>query len=137
MGAHENAKRDDLKAMREAIVHAKCYEDLDAIVAPWTGEQEWAEIVEAIEKRGGQRAPPHPLPPIEEVEVAPFIPAALPVSEAETQKENDAASTASQEAPVGPNGASTADKPQIPPTASLLGLDVPPPPSSEAVNVTV
>ncbi|KAJ8474244.1 hypothetical protein ONZ51_g7357 [Trametes cubensis] len=136
VGAHENTRKNDSKAMREAIVRAKCYEDLDSFVAPWTGEQEWAEIVEAIEKRGGQRAPPHPLPPIEEVEVAPFIPAALSVSEAQTQKENDAAPTVVHEASLGQESASAADKPQIPPTASLLGLDVPPP-SGETVDVAV
>ena len=50
-------------------MHAKCYEDIEEHVAPWTGEQEFAEIVEAIEKRGGQRAPPIPL---ESVVVAPL-----------------------------------------------------------------
>ncbi|KAI0325421.1 FMN-linked oxidoreductase [Cubamyces sp. BRFM 1775] len=137
-GAHENARRNDLKAMREAIVRAKCYEDLDAFVAPWTGEQEWAEIVEAIEQRGGQRAPPHPLPPIEEVAVAPFAPAALlgSTSEATTQKESDAAAVAVKEATAGQEDAPVAAEPQIPSAASVLGLDVPPP-SSEAVDVAV
>ena len=59
----------DLRTLREAIVHAKCYEDIEEHVAPWTGEQEFAEIVEAIEKRGGQRAPPIPL---EDVVLAPL-----------------------------------------------------------------
>ncbi|KAM5530001.1 hypothetical protein V8D89_016334 [Ganoderma adspersum] len=56
-GAHDKLRRSDLKTLREAIVHSKSYEDIEPHVAPWTGEQEFAEIVEAIEKRGGQRAP--------------------------------------------------------------------------------
>ncbi|EJF67476.1 FMN-linked oxidoreductase [Dichomitus squalens LYAD-421 SS1] len=70
-GAHDKASRTDLKALREAIVHAKGYEDMEQYVAPWTGEQEFTEIVEAIEKRGGQRAPPMPVP-WEDVVVAPL-----------------------------------------------------------------
>ncbi|KAI0829074.1 FMN-linked oxidoreductase [Trametes gibbosa] len=60
-GAHDKSSRNNLKASREAIVRAKGYDDLEDIVAPWTGAQEWAEIVEAIEGRAGQRAPPHSL----------------------------------------------------------------------------
>ena len=52
-------------------MRAKSYEDMEQFVAPWTGEQEFAEIVEAIEKRGGQRAPPIPVP-WEGVAVAPL-----------------------------------------------------------------
>ena len=44
---------------------------MEQFVAPWTGAQEFAEIVEAIEKRGGQRAPPIPVP-WEGIAVAPL-----------------------------------------------------------------
>ncbi len=50
-------------------MHAKSYEDIEEHVAPWTGEQEFVEIVEAIERRGGQRAPPIPL---EDVVITPL-----------------------------------------------------------------
>ena len=40
-------------------MRAKGYGDMEVHAAPWTGEQEFAEIVEAIEARNGQRAPPN------------------------------------------------------------------------------
>lgn len=43
------------------IVRAKGYADMEPHVAPWTGDTEFAAIVEAIETRAGQRAPPTPL----------------------------------------------------------------------------
>ncbi|CCL98544.1 uncharacterized protein FIBRA_00544 [Fibroporia radiculosa] len=54
-GAHVNASRADLKGMRDAIMHAKSYDDMEPRVAPWTGEEEFKKIVEAIEARDGRR----------------------------------------------------------------------------------
>ncbi|KAI0964534.1 hypothetical protein AcW1_001332 [Taiwanofungus camphoratus] len=56
-GVHVVASRADMKELRETIVKAKGYDDMEKHVAPWTGEQEWSEIVSAMEKRGGRRAP--------------------------------------------------------------------------------
>ncbi|KAI0756096.1 hypothetical protein C8Q80DRAFT_1126497 [Daedaleopsis nitida] len=80
-GQHESASRADQKALREAIVRAKGYDDIEPHVAPWTGDNEFSAIVEAIEKRAGQRAPPTPL---EDVAVlpAPVTAAAAPTAPA-------------------------------------------------------
>ncbi|RDX46718.1 FMN-linked oxidoreductase [Lentinus brumalis] len=112
-GRHENTSRNELKALREAIVRAKGYEDIEEHVAPWTGEQEFAEIVDAIERRGGQRAPPIALQPV----------ALAPVPAPETTTKDDAY-VPSDSAPAA----------QSVPTIGL-GLDVPPPASAEAIAV--
>ena len=39
-------------------MRAKSYNDVEKFAGPWTGEREFTEIVEAIERRNGQRAPP-------------------------------------------------------------------------------
>ena len=109
-GQHENASRAELKALREAIVRAKGYEDMAEDVAPWTGEQEFAEIVAAIERRGGQRAPPVAL------QVAPV---SAPAQSVVT--EDDAAQDAALPTHAIP--------------AAVLGLDLPPPASAEVIAV--
>ena len=109
-GQHENASRAELKALREAIVRAKGYEDMAEDVAPWTGEQEFAEIVAAIERRGGQRAPPIAL------QVAPV---SAPAQSVVTK--DDVAQDA-----VLPTHAIS---------AAVLGLDLPPPASAEVIAV--
>ena len=43
--------------MKQAIAQAKGYDDIEKRVGPWTGEQEFAQIVEAIEARNGERQP--------------------------------------------------------------------------------
>ncbi|KAH9854386.1 FMN-linked oxidoreductase [Lenzites betulinus] len=106
-GAHDQSSRNDLKTSREVIVRAKGYDDLEKTVGPWTGEQEWSEIVEAIEKRAGQRAPPHSLKDI--------TPSPITVSEPAVKADEHA------NAPM-----SLVSDLQIP-AASLLGLDAPPP----------
>ena len=95
-------------------MRAKGYEDVEQYVAPWTGEKEFAEIVEAIEARGGQRAPPHvvEVPPTAEVVasngLAKEAVGVESLADATTpQKQGDLAHT-----------------PRSPPEA-LLGLDVP------------
>ncbi|EIW63776.1 FMN-linked oxidoreductase [Trametes versicolor FP-101664 SS1] len=113
-GIHESSSRNDLKTLREAIVRAKGYADLDTVVAPWTGEQEWAEIVNAIEKRVGQRAPPHPLEDVAALRTA------APVATVDGEVEET----------VVPAVMPAAD------AVSLLGLDVPPP-ASQTMGVTV
>ncbi|RPD64574.1 FMN-linked oxidoreductase [Lentinus tigrinus ALCF2SS1-7] len=115
-GQHKSASRADLKALREAIVHAKSYEDMEEHVAPWTGEKEFAEIVEAIERRGGQRAPPIALQP-----VAPAPTLAQIASE--TTKDQVALQEAPDAAPASQS---------IP--AAVLGLDIPPA-AAEAIAV--
>lgn len=62
-GSHVNARRADLKGLRDAIQKAKSYEDMDALVAPWTGEDEFKAIVDVIEKRDGRRGQALKLPP--------------------------------------------------------------------------
>ncbi len=122
-GQHENASRADLKAFREAIAHSKGYGDMEKHVAPWTGEQEFAEIVEAIEKRGGQRAPPIAL---ESAQVAPAV--AQPAHRVEEGVKED----------VGAQKAEGDALPSAPSTAAptaMLGLDVPPPAAAEAIAV--
>ncbi|OJT07991.1 tRNA-dihydrouridine(20) synthase [NAD(P)+] [Trametes pubescens] len=114
-GIHESSSRNDLKTLREAIVRAKGYADLDAVVAPWTGAQEWAEIVDAIDRRAGQRAPPHPLE-----DVAVLAPAVLPASEATVDGEVEEI-------------VSPVATPQVA-SVSLLGLDAPPP-ASQTIDV--
>ena len=52
-----NTTRADLLKIRERITIAKDYADFASMVETWTGEEEFAQIVEAIEKRGSQRAP--------------------------------------------------------------------------------
>ncbi|KAI0801462.1 FMN-linked oxidoreductase [Fomes fomentarius] len=122
-GQHENASRADLKAFREAIAHSKSYDDMEKHVAPWTGEQEFAEIVEAIEKRGGQRAPPIALEP---AHVAPAI--GRPTDTVgEGVKEDTGAQKAEGDAL--PSASYT-----VAPTA-MLGLDVPSPTAAEAIAV--
>lgn len=49
--------RSTRTAMKNAITQAKSYEDLEELVGPWTGEQEFEEIVRAIEARDGDRQP--------------------------------------------------------------------------------
>ncbi len=92
-------------------------------VAPWTGEQEFAEIVKAIEERGGQRAPPIALAP---AQIASVI--ARPAhTVAESVKEDVGAQKAEGDA-----------LPSVPSTAAptaMLGLDVPPPAAAEAIAV--
>lgn len=56
-GEHSKGNRASQTAMKNAITHAKGYDDLDELVGPWTGEQVFAEIVEAIEARNGDRQP--------------------------------------------------------------------------------
>jgi tRNA-dihydrouridine synthase 2 len=48
------------KALREAVIKAKGYSDLDALVEPWTGGDEFAAIKAAIDARS--TAPPILLP---------------------------------------------------------------------------
>jgi len=48
------------KALREAVIKAKGYSDLDALVEPWTGSDEFAAIKAAIDARA--IAPPVLLP---------------------------------------------------------------------------
>lgn len=43
-------------------MHAKSYDDMDAVVAPWTGEEEFKAIADAIEKRRGRLGKEHLLP---------------------------------------------------------------------------
>lgn len=43
--------------MREHIIHAKGYDGIEKHVAPWDGERVFKEIVEAIERRAGNRVP--------------------------------------------------------------------------------
>ncbi|KAI0370061.1 FMN-linked oxidoreductase, partial [Pilatotrama ljubarskyi] len=127
-GAHEHASRNDLKMLREAIMRAKSYDDLEGFVAPWTGEQEWAEIVQAIEARAGQRAPPCPLEDISKIEYAP-----LPVRETKAAEGN------AEEKPLGEDQEKVSlvsEQPQIPQAACLLGLDAPPR-TTGAVDVAV
>lgn len=118
-GRHENASRNELKALREAIVRAKGYEDMEEHVAPWTGEQEFAEIVKAIEQRGGQRAPPIALEPVA-LDPAPAPSVAAPQAATKDSVHQEA----SEKAPTAQS---------IP--AVVLGLDVPPPASAEAIAV--
>nr|VWO96796.1 Uncharacterized protein [Ganoderma boninense] len=110
-GAHDKARRSDLKTLREAIVHAKSYEDMETHVAPWTGEQEFTEIVEAIEKRAGQRAPPIPL---EDVVMAPLA----------VIQENAALKAAPTTQNVLPSKPPARDEAAL--GASILGLQIPP-----------
>ncbi|KZT02205.1 FMN-linked oxidoreductase [Laetiporus sulphureus 93-53] len=56
-GPHVTASKADLKAIRDAIQHAKCYEDMDAHAVPWTGEEEFQEIVNVLESRRRPYAP--------------------------------------------------------------------------------
>ncbi|GJE89711.1 tRNA-dihydrouridine synthase family protein [Phanerochaete sordida] len=56
-GEHAQGTRTTQTAMKNAITHAKRYEDLDALVGPWTGAHEFAQIVQAIEARAGDRQP--------------------------------------------------------------------------------
>lgn len=95
-------------------MRAKGYADLDAVVAPWTGEQEWAGIVDAIEKRAGQRAPPYPL------EDVAALGTAAPVATVDGEVEEI----------VVPAVMPPAD------AVSLLGLEAPPP-ASQTMGVTV
>ncbi|KAI0706259.1 FMN-linked oxidoreductase [Cerioporus squamosus] len=113
-GRHENTSRNELKALRETIVRAKGYEDMETLVAPWTGEQEFAEIVKAIESRGGQRAPPIPLQPVAATSASRVAAAPKDVVIQETSDSTPAAQS-------------------IP--AAVLGLDIPPPASAEAIAV--
>ena len=92
-------------------MHSKSYEDIEPHVAPWTGEQEFAEIVEAIEKRGGQRAPPIPL---EDIVVAPL--AAI--------QENGDLKDATITEPAVPPPELVNEEATSPPSA--LGLELPP-----------
>jgi len=48
------------KALREAVIRAKGYDDLDSLLEPWTGGDEFAAIKAAIEARA--TAPPILLP---------------------------------------------------------------------------
>lgn len=95
-------------------MRVKGYADLDTVITPWTGEQEWAEIVDAIERRAGQRPPPHPL-----VDVA-ALGTAVPVVTVDGEVEET----------VVPAVKPPAD------AVSLLGLDAPPP-ASQTMGVTV
>lgn len=54
-GSHILSRNADTKKFRETIAHAKGYDDMTEHVAPWTGEEEFASIVAAIETRGGRR----------------------------------------------------------------------------------
>ena len=55
-GEHINMSKADLKGIRAAIQKAKGYDDMEQYIGKGTGEEEFREIVAAIEKRGGQRA---------------------------------------------------------------------------------
>lgn len=55
-GEHVNMSKADLKGIRAAIQKAKGYDDMEQYIGKGTGEEEFREIVAAIEKRGGQRA---------------------------------------------------------------------------------
>ncbi|KAI0652721.1 FMN-linked oxidoreductase [Trametes meyenii] len=123
-GAHQNASRNDLKTFRESIVRAKCYDDLDKFVAPWTGEQEWAEIVEAIERRGGQRAPPHPLEDVSTL---------VPVAYLEPETKVGETETLGGQSEVR-EGAAPSSETEAPAAAPMLGLEILPP-ASELVGI--
>ncbi|OCH87557.1 FMN-linked oxidoreductase, partial [Obba rivulosa] len=53
-GAHVAAQRADLTRVRKVLMHAKGYDDMDEYCKPWNGEEEWREIVQAVEARGGR-----------------------------------------------------------------------------------
>ncbi|KAH9926510.1 uncharacterized protein B0H18DRAFT_954777 [Fomitopsis serialis] len=54
-GTRVNASRSDLKNLRAAIQKAKDFEGMEDVIGTGSGEAEFREIVEAIEKRGGRR----------------------------------------------------------------------------------
>ena len=94
---------------------------MESHVAPWTGEQEFAQIVEAIEKRGGQRAPPIPLEP---VALLPTQTLTSTVGETQEDRRGQGLRSEQSELPM----------PSMSTTASVLGLDVTPP-TSQAIAV--
>ena len=55
-GEHVNMSKVDLKGIRAEIQKAKGHDDMEQYIGKGTGEEEFREIVAAIEKRGGQRA---------------------------------------------------------------------------------
>ncbi|THH13675.1 hypothetical protein EW146_g6566 [Bondarzewia mesenterica] len=50
-GSHVNITKANGKTLRDALVKSKGYADLDATIGSWNGEEEYAEIVKAIEAR--------------------------------------------------------------------------------------
>jgi len=58
-GGRVELSKDDMKIYKEVINRGKSYDDISSLVdGTWNGEQEFAEIVKAIDSRVG-RKPPH------------------------------------------------------------------------------
>ncbi|KAJ3489773.1 hypothetical protein NLI96_g1908 [Meripilus lineatus] len=72
-GAHVEGSKAEMKGLRDVIVHAKGYDDLNDLITIWNGEEEFAEIVSAIQCRQGRK---------------PFF-AALPIPESEIKDERE------------------------------------------------
>jgi tRNA-dihydrouridine synthase 2 len=55
-GSHVTSKRSHERTFKDKLSKAKCYDDVTDIVGSWTGEADFAEIVEAIEARSPRRS---------------------------------------------------------------------------------
>ena len=53
-GLHVVNTKSDQNAIKAAIAKAKGYDDLEAVVGPWTGEAEFEAIARALEERDGR-----------------------------------------------------------------------------------
>lgn len=109
-GEHVNMSKADLKGIRAAIQKAKGYDDMEQYIGNGTGEEEFREIVAAIEKRDGQRV---------KVQVVHHDPAAAASTQAKTSEAKSEDASRSPQAGQSPSSTpSTAD--------SKDGLHTPP-----------
>ncbi|KIP11107.1 hypothetical protein PHLGIDRAFT_100023 [Phlebiopsis gigantea 11061_1 CR5-6] len=126
-GLHVEGTRATQNTFKEGIVKGKGYDDVAALVGAWTGEQDFAEIVRAIDARNG-RTPPVDADPAEAAS-----PLSLPSeasqegAELKTPVTNRSPDAALLRAPLGP-----ANDARMPVPALIAGKDVPTPTPSQA-----
>lgn len=103
-GSHVVGTRADQTVLRKAISEGKGYEDVDALVAPWTGAEEFDAIVRAIEARDGRR---DPVLDLDEPAPAPAVAAAAP-AKAEAEAASPSVTIATESAEQDAEGAAAA-----------------------------
>ena len=84
-GAHDESTKAKANAFRHKITSSKGYDDLEAVLGPWKGEEEFQDIVRSVESRDGRR------PRFEELDTAPASPEAAdsPLTELTETTESD------------------------------------------------